>query len=170
MIRYILSAIGCAALLFSTPAFAEIEDYTYSGVTCRASPWAQVGSFLFFTSPAGIVYVKNDWENNGVACPFRTRTSSTQTYGMYYVQLYGIHNWHTSPVSCTLTIRQGNGTGILYSEVRNSPTAPGPFVLEWGNIPSGGSYAGGIYCDLPPTTDEGSYDYNEITSYHVTTL
>jgi hypothetical protein len=167
MLRYALAAIGCATLLFSRPAFAVSEDYMYPGVACRPLPWAIAGSFLYFTSPAGLAYVQNDWENNGVACPFRMRTYSTQTYGINYVGLTGYHNFHTSPVSCTLTIRQGNGTGILYSETRDSPTTPGIFHLEWTNIPSGSSFAGGIYCGLPPATDEGSDDYNIITSYEV---
>jgi hypothetical protein len=127
MLRYTLAAVGCATLLLSAPAFAVIEDYSYPGTTCRSIPWAIAGSFQYLTSPAGIAFVHDVWENNTVSCPFRATTYSTQTYGIYYVGLYGYHNTHAEPVSCTLTIRQGNGSGILYSESRSSPTTEGLF-------------------------------------------
>jgi hypothetical protein len=158
--------VGLAISALSGSASANPENYTYTGMTCRTSPWATNNHMMYVnTGPARVTTAPTS--DPRVACPIRVKVVPG-SYGISSVRLFGFHNSQPNPLTCTLVIRDGNGLGISYQESRSSPATPGIFWVDWDNIPSNGGLTGGIWCWLNGAPEESSDDIDQIRSYRVT--
>jgi hypothetical protein len=170
MKRYLIALAMISGMLPFAPAAeatATLQDYAHPGVLCRAQPNYLDGDIRYMSSPAGIGNANRD-NFNTIDCPIRARAYDPAGYGINHVQLYGFKNARVddAEVTCTLMIKAGNSTTILYVETRQAPAVRGNFTLDWANIPQGG-YIGSIECGVGPNILGQSDDMNMIYAYDV---
>lgn len=152
--RSMILALTAASVLASTAAFADTKSYPGHACLTHNENVTRVGS----------KFQNTDTVSANVACPL---VGDNTAVGINSGTVWVVDQHFTDNVSCTLSVKNSDGSSVAFSSDSTSGTNPAAQALTFGSLVGVATGHYTLYCTLPAVYSGQS---SAIVSYSFTEL